>query len=59
MKSLLGYTKYTVRDEHDKVVDAREARSITTEQIVHVPALRKKDITIGAFIIWRTNHKVY
>lgn len=55
----MRYTTYTFRDGHDKVVDAREARSITTERIVHAPALSKIDITIGAFIIWKTNHKVY
>ena len=55
----MGYTTYTFRDGHDKVVDAREARIITTERIVHAPALSKIDITIGAFIIWKTNHKVY
>ena len=42
MKSIIGYTKYTVRDGHDEVVDAREARIITTERIVHDPALRKR-----------------
>ena len=45
----MGYTEYTVRDGYNEVVDARDARSITTERIVHAPALRKKRYNYRGF----------